>query len=65
LGRVDEHAATSPDLHQRIAARAAREGRSVNQLASDILDTAADADRGGLACGPRRPPVEFFVRLWL
>ncbi len=35
------------DLHQRIAARAAREGRSVNQFASDILDAAADADRGG------------------
>ncbi len=35
------------DLHRRIAARAAREGTSVNQLASDILDAAADADRGG------------------
>jgi plasmid stability protein len=35
------------DLHRRIAARAAREGMSVNQLASDILDAAADADRGG------------------
>jgi plasmid stability protein len=35
------------DLHERIAARAAREGTSVNQLASDILDAAADADRGG------------------
>lgn len=35
------------ELHQRIAARAAREGRSINQLANDILDAAADADRGG------------------
>lgn len=35
------------DLHERISARAAREGTSVNQLASDILDAAADADRGG------------------
>ena len=36
-----------PDgLHQRITARAAREGRSVNQVASEILDAAADADRG-------------------
>lgn len=34
------------DLHRRIAARAAREGRSVNQVASEILDAAADADRG-------------------
>jgi plasmid stability protein len=35
------------ELHERISARAAREGMSVNQLASDILDAAADADRGG------------------
>lgn len=35
------------DLHERIAARAAREGTSVNQLANDLLDAAADADRGG------------------
>lgn len=35
------------DLHERISARAAREGRSVNQLASEILDAAADADRRG------------------
>lgn len=34
------------DLHARLAARAAREGRSVNQVASEILDAAADADRG-------------------
>lgn len=34
------------DLHARLAARAAREGTSVNRLASDILDAAADADRG-------------------
>lgn len=36
-----------PDtLHQRISARAAREGRSVNQVATEILDGAADADSG-------------------
>lgn len=34
------------ELHARLAARAAREGRSVNQVAGEILDAAADADRG-------------------
>ncbi|MBJ7472887.1 MAG: toxin-antitoxin system HicB family antitoxin [Solirubrobacteraceae bacterium] len=34
------------ELHARLAARAAREGRSVNQLATQILDAAVDADRG-------------------
>lgn len=34
------------DIHRRLAARAAREGRSVNALATDILDAAADADSG-------------------
>lgn len=36
-----------PDgVHRRLAARAAREGRSVNALATEILDAAADADEG-------------------
>lgn len=36
-----------PDrLHARISARASREGRSVNQVATEILDGAADADSG-------------------
>jgi plasmid stability protein len=36
-----------PDgLHRRLAARAGREGRSVNSLATEILDAAADADQG-------------------
>jgi hypothetical protein len=35
--------------HRGLAARAAREGRSVNPLASEILDAAAEAD-----CGDRR-----------
>ena len=36
-----------PDaVHQRIAARAAREGRSINAVATEIIDAAADADRG-------------------
>jgi plasmid stability protein len=34
------------DLHQRIAARAAREGRSMNAVASAILDASVDADLG-------------------
>lgn len=34
------------ELHARLTARAAREGTSVNQLANQILDTAADVDRG-------------------
>jgi len=32
-------------LHRRLVARAAREGRSLNALATEILDTAAEADR--------------------
>jgi hypothetical protein len=34
------------DVHRRLAARAAREGRSVNALATELLDLAAEADRG-------------------
>ena len=34
------------DIHLRLAARAAREGRSLNALATEILDAAADADSG-------------------
>src|SRR5215469_5704988 len=34
------------DVHRRLAARAAREGRSVNAVATEILDAAADADEG-------------------
>jgi plasmid stability protein len=34
------------DLHRRIAARAAREGRSMNAVAGAILDAATDADIG-------------------
>jgi plasmid stability protein len=33
-------------LHRRLTARAAREGRSLNALATQILDAAAEADRG-------------------
>lgn len=36
-----------PDsVHKRISARAAREGRSINAVATEIIDAAADADRG-------------------
>lgn len=65
LLRVPEH------VHRRLAARAAREGRSVNELATEILDAAADADSGDrqsrlraaaaaagiLAPTPTAPPV--------
>jgi len=34
------------DVHRRLSARAAREGRSTNALATEILDLAADADEG-------------------
>ena|SRR6266508_1111703 len=34
------------EVHRRLAARAAREGRSVNAVATEILDLAADADQG-------------------
>lgn len=34
------------ELHQRLVARAAREGRSLNALATEILDAAAEADSG-------------------
>ena len=34
------------EIHRRLAARAARDGRSVNAVATEILDAAADADEG-------------------
>jgi plasmid stability protein len=34
------------DVHRRLAARAAREGRSVNAVATELLDLTADADQG-------------------
>src|SRR5216117_3532563 len=34
------------DVHRRLAERAAREGRSVNVVATELLDLGADADRG-------------------
>jgi plasmid stability protein len=35
-----------PDsVHKRIADRAIREGRSINAVATEIIDAAADADR--------------------
>jgi hypothetical protein len=36
----------SPDLHRRIAARAAREGKSMNAWVTELLDRVADADLG-------------------
>ena len=34
------------EVHRRLTARAARDGRSVNSVATEILDAAADADEG-------------------
>ncbi|HEX4805384.1 MAG TPA: toxin-antitoxin system HicB family antitoxin [Conexibacter sp.] len=34
----------SPDLHRRIAARAAREGKSVNAWVTNLLERVVDAD---------------------
>ncbi|MGH8918193.1 MAG: FitA-like ribbon-helix-helix domain-containing protein [Actinomycetes bacterium] len=34
------------EVHRRLAGRAARDGRSVNAVATEILDAAADADEG-------------------
>jgi plasmid stability protein len=34
------------EIHRRLAARAVRDGRSVNAVATEILDAAADADEG-------------------
>lgn len=34
------------EVHRRLSARAARDGRSVNALATEILDAAADSDQG-------------------
>jgi plasmid stability protein len=35
------------ELHRKLADRAARDGRSVNAIATEILDSAVDADQGG------------------
>ena len=34
------------EIHRRLAARAASEGRSINAVATEILDAAADSDQG-------------------
>ncbi len=34
------------EVHRRLTARAARDGRSMNSVATEILDAAADADEG-------------------
>jgi plasmid stability protein len=36
----------SPDLHRRIVARAAREGKSVNAWVGELLEISVDADVG-------------------
>jgi plasmid stability protein len=34
------------EVHRRLTARAVRDGRSLNAVATEILDAAADADEG-------------------
>jgi plasmid stability protein len=34
------------EMHHRLAARARRDGRSINAIANEILDSAADVDLG-------------------
>lgn len=34
------------DIHRRLAARARRESRSINAVATEILDAAAESDQG-------------------
>lgn len=47
IGQVKQLLLRVPDsVHTRIAARAVREGRSINAVATEIIDAAADADRG-------------------
>jgi plasmid stability protein len=47
IGKVRQLLLRVPeDLHRRIAARAAREGRSMNAVAGAILDAATDTDIG-------------------
>ena len=58
------------EIHRRLAARAARGGRSVNAVATEILDAAVDIDEGdrrarlrarakalGVMAGRRAEPV--------
>jgi plasmid stability protein len=46
-GTVKQLLLRVPDeVHRRLTARAARDGRSVNSVATEILDAAADADEG-------------------
>lgn len=47
MPRVKQLLLRVPDeLHRQLMARAVRDGRSVNSLATEILDAAADADQG-------------------
>ncbi len=47
IGSVKQLLLRVPDeVHRRLTARAARDGRSVNAVATEILDAAADADEG-------------------
>ena len=51
----------SPDLHRRSAARAAREGKSVNAWVSDLLDVSVDADLGDRTARARAKAAELGI----
>jgi len=51
----------SPDLHRRIAARAAREGKSVNAWVRDLLEISVDADLGDRQARARARAAELGI----
>ena len=51
----------SDDLHRRIAARAAREGKSVNAWAGELLENSVDADLGDRTARARAKAAELGI----
>jgi hypothetical protein len=51
----------SPDLHQRISARAAREGKSVNAWIGKLLERSVDADLGDRHARARAKAAELGI----
>jgi plasmid stability protein len=51
----------SPELHQRITARAAREGSSVNAWVRELLERTVDADLGDRTARARAKAAELGI----
>lgn len=51
----------SPDLHRRIAARAAREGKSVNAWLNELFEVSVDADLGDRLARARAKAAELGI----